>query len=99
MIEEGYEVKVVKLVSGEELLGCVKEESAFQITLKHPFSLVMTPDGKIASIPFMIYADLSEGMQIRMTHVLSIVTPRQDLIDSYERSISAILTQNKRIVV
>ena len=99
MIEEGFEVRVLKLVSGEEILAYTKEVTDDVILLKHPFSLIMTPDGKIASIPFMIYADLSEGVTMHRDHVMMVVTPKQDLVDSYVGSMSTILTPNKRIVL
>lgn len=98
MIEDGYEVKVLKLVTGEEILAFTKIDQ-LRVRIKHPYSLVVTKEGQIAVIPFMLYAEIEEGVDIGKNHIIMIVDAKPDLVANYKASMSNILTPNKQLLL
>lgn len=78
-------VKLLKLVSGEELIADVEEYSdGFE--LKKPVQVAMTPEG-VAFVPFMPLAEETENGNLKVLllkeHIMVQKTPVKELANGY----------------
>lgn len=74
------EIKVLKLVTGEELISQFEEKSEFYV-LKNPQKFMLTQEG-IASMPLMPFST-SETYEINKNHVLFVCDPESDIRNVY----------------
>ena len=73
------EVKLIRLVSGEEVLGDIKQERE-GYTVREAYVLIPGGEGKIAFMPFQPYCKVAErGIHIKEEHVLFICEPVDEL--------------------
>ena len=95
------DVEVVRLTTGEELLGKVNQDAGNdQVYIENPFIIVPTGDGKLTTMQFMPYTNVSKGgLFIDRRHVMWIVTPAQQLVDGWKDMSGSILTPNNKIIV
>ena len=89
-------MKLVRLTSGEEVIGKVRE-STDSIYITDGYSLVVTEPGKIGFIPFMPYAKEQE-MQINKRFVMMVLDPVDEMVDQVRQMTSGIQVPDKRIV-
>lgn len=89
-------VQLLKLISGEEVLGTVEAKSdSYTITM--PVTIIQN-DNKMGFIPFMPYAQ-SESFDISKVNVILMVEPTAALKDHYLKSISPIEMPSSEIIV
>lgn len=93
------DVMLVRLTSGEELLGNVdvvtEPDTVF---IENPFIIVPTGDGKISTAQYMPYANVAKGLGIPRAHVMWVVTPADQLVDGWKEMTGAILTPSSQII-
>jgi hypothetical protein len=73
-------IKVIKLVSGDDIISEVDVQENF-ILLKKPQKFIMTPEG-VATMPLMPFSNDDE-YKISMNHVLFISEADDDLKNGY----------------
>ena len=95
-------MKLVRLTSGEEIVGDVVENEDGTITLSNSFNLLPGGEGKIQFIPFMAYTEAHAGVTLKPEHVLFVVNPVAQLVEQItkiKRSMdSGIVTPDTGIV-
>ena len=75
------EVKLIRLVSGEEVLGDITPERD-GYTVKEAYVLIPGGEGKIAFMPFQPYCKVAEqGIPVKEEHVLFITEPVDELAE------------------
>jgi len=77
-------IKIVRLTSGEEIIcSCEKNDDSY--TLKKPAILIPTGKGTLGLMPWLGYADLSEGKSIDIPDefVMFTVEPQTELMNEY----------------
>ena len=89
-------VQLLKLISGEEVLGTVEVKSDLY-TITMPVTIIQN-DNKMGFIPFMPYAQ-SESFDISKVNVILMVEPTAALKDHYLKSISPIEMPSSEIIV
>ena len=57
-------VKLIRLVSGEELLCDVTSEEESSVTIKDVLIMVPTGEGKIGVAEYMPYTEINKGISI-----------------------------------
>jgi len=72
-------MKLVRLSSGEEVIGEVTENEN-GIEIKGGYSLIPTGEGKLGFMPFMAYTKATEGISISNRFVLFVVDPIDELV-------------------
>ena len=79
------DVKLVKLVNGEEIIGQVDINSD-TLTVKKPVRLIPTQQqgGGIAMIPWMMFS-ADDTFSFCTTHILLTAKPDQDIINEYNK--------------
>ena len=79
---EPVSVKIVKLFSGEELIGEFDEEKH---TIKNPVVMVPVNNEKIAFQPWIPYSEDKE-FQLKEEQVSIIATPSKTIVNEYNRA-------------
>lgn len=78
------EIKIVRLQSGEEIIcKCTINSKTGTVTLKKAAIIIPVGQGKIALAPFMQYADISDGLEIKDQHIMFIVDPVDEFANEY----------------
>ncbi len=86
------EVKLIRLVSGEEVLGDIKQERE-GYTVREAYVLIPGGEGKIAFMPFQPYCKVTEnGIHVKEEHVLFITEPVDELAAQIKSQSSVIDT-------
>lgn len=88
------DIKVVKLVTGEELLASVTD-MVETWSLEKPYVMVMGPEG-IGTMPFVPYAETDE-IAIEKKHVVVVLEPKTSIKDSYSKMVGKIILNEGRI--
>ena len=75
-------VKIVKLISGEELIG---EYDEVKYTITHPVVMIPVNNEKIAFSPWMPYAD-DKTFTLKEDQLLVIANPSKTIANEYSRA-------------
>lgn len=96
-------IKLVKLLSGEDLIADVYENSE-TIIIKNPVRVVVMPSaaGQSPNVGFAPWAPFSKDTDFKldMAHVLAIMEPVGEFVQQYKMTVSPIVTppQSKLII-
>ena len=90
-------MKLVRLTSGEEIIGKVIERSD-EIEISDAYNMVATEPGKIGFIPFMAYSKNKE-FTIDKQFVVLIVDPVDEMVDQVRTMVSGIVTPNQQGII
>jgi len=74
-------IKVVRLVSGEELIGKWNEEKN---TITNPVVMVPVAKDQLGFSPWIPYVD-EEAVQLKEQHIMTVLTPDNKLQNEYNR--------------
>jgi hypothetical protein len=95
-------MKLVRISSGEEIIGDVTE-SDNSVIVKNGFVLIPGGEGKIAFMPFMPYTkNAKDGLKINKQFVLFIADPLDELVKQIQSQLkpkSSLITPNTDIIV
>jgi hypothetical protein len=75
-------VKIVKLISGEELIG---EFDEVKYTITNPVVMIPVNNEKIAFSPWMPYSD-DKNFTLKEDQVLVLATPSKTIANEYSRA-------------
>ena len=79
-------IKVVRLQTGEELIGSVKEDGDM-IFVDKAAIILPAGQGKIGLAPYMPYCDFdSTTLELQKRHVVFIVSPVEEFANQYNTS-------------
>jgi hypothetical protein len=81
-------VKIVKLISGEEIVSDIIENENFLI-LKNPQKFMITGEG-LASMPLLPFSKDKE-YKVSLNHVLMIAEPEDEIANSYNSQFGGIV--------
>ena len=89
-------VKIIKLVSSEELIGDWNEETK---TIINPVVMVPIAKAHLAFQPWIPYAEEEEAMTFKEQHIVVVVTPDTKLQNEYSRVYgSGLLVPEEKII-
>jgi hypothetical protein len=83
-------VKIVKLVNGDEII-CDLEETKTKLKISKPLLLAFQ-ENRLVFVPFMQYTTAMEGFELQHASVLFVTDPVDSLINDYQMATSQILT-------
>lgn len=90
-------MKLVRLSSGEEVIGKVQENED-NIIISNGYSLIPAGEGKIGFMPFMAYTKANDGVSIDKRFVVFVVDPVDELVDQVRQMDSGIVTAKSGII-
>ena len=92
-------MKLVRLSSGEEIIGNIAENRDNSITITNGYSLIPAGEGKIGFMPFMAYTKAKLGVSIPARFVLFIVEPVDELVQQVKAMDSGIVVPPKQGII
>jgi hypothetical protein len=91
-------IKLVRLVSGEELLCDITDETESSVTIKNPLIMVPTGEGKIGVADYMPYTNICEGITVNMIHIMFIVDAVDQMANAHKEKFGGLIVPNNKIV-
>ena len=95
-------IKLIRLVSGEELLADVNEaklkEDPTKVSFMNPLIMVPTGEGKLGVTDYMPYSDITKGVTMPMDHIMFMVNPIDDFISAHKERFGGIITPTSKLV-
>jgi len=86
------EVKILRLTSGEELIGKVTQSEEYAYNIKKPYILIPMGQGQIGFAPYMPYTKAEDGIEIPHIHVMFALQPMIEMENQYTSAISGLVT-------
>jgi|TARA_R100000008_G_scaffold83201_1_gene68324 hypothetical protein len=78
------EVRVVRLQTGEEIICKLLDGSTDNTKLlKKPAIIIPVGQGKIGLSPWLPYAEISDGIEIKESHIMFITEPVEEFLNEY----------------
>ncbi len=90
-------MKLVRLSSGEEIIGKVTETEN-DVTIKDGYTLIPAGEGKIGFMPFMAYTKADKGVTIDRKFVVFMVEPIEDLVKQIRQTDSGIVIPDNKVI-
>lgn len=85
------EVKILRLTSGEELIGKVTQSDNLY-NIKKAYILIPMGQGQIGFAPYMPYTKAEDGIDIPDMHVMFALQPMIEMENQYTSAISGLVT-------
>ena len=91
-------IKLIRLVSGEEIIAEVDDPNGNIVTIFDAIILIPAGEGKIGILPFMPYTKANEGMPIPQRNIMFMVDPIEDLVTQFKSARSGISLPSSKIL-
>lgn len=96
-------VKIIKLITGEELLAEILEQGKPMI-IKNPVRVVVMPnklDPKTPNVGFAPWAEFSEDktFELDKSHVLAIINPIKEFINQYNSMFGGLVVPSSNLIL
>ena len=96
------DVKVIRMTTGEDVIGKDETGSGSNVTLNKPFVIIpqqMGP-GKPVQLMMSLYNAFGKGdkVEVAKDKVVFMTEPKDEIRNSYEANTSKILTPNKGLI-
>jgi hypothetical protein len=97
-------VKIIKLITGEELLGEILPSSEVICKVKNPVRIVVMPnkiDPKTPNIGFAPWAEFSDDKEFILdkTHILTIMTPINEFVNQYNSMFGGLVVPKSNLII
>lgn len=97
-------VKIIKLITGEELLGEILPSSEAICKVKNPVRIVVMPnkiDPKTPNIGFAPWAEFSDDKEFELdkSHVLAIMTPINEFVNQYNTMFGGLVVPKSNLII
>lgn len=92
------DVKLIKLITGEDIIAGLESYHEFNIVVSKPHSLAMHPEKGLILMKFTPYAKTDE-VSFDRTSILCILDPQDKIADHYKDLVGAIITPKQGIIV
>jgi hypothetical protein len=89
-------VKIIKLTTGEEIIGKVTESLDGSYNIKDPVTIGMVERNQIGFIGYMPYADLKEGLNVGKERIMFVVPIDSKLEAEYNAMFSNLIVPPKK---
>jgi len=90
------EVKIMRLSTGEDIIGKVIETNVEKTKLNKVFVIIphQQGPGKPVQLMMTLYSPYSKNddIEIKSQNIISIVDPKKEILSSYQQNTSSILT-------
>ena len=91
------ETLIIRVKSGEDVLCNVAEKTDAGYKIKDPMALIPTPDGRLAFIGWMPYADQADGLFVPADFVWFTTKPEAQIETQYRGFKTGLVTPSKNV--
>lgn len=95
MLKQKYtegDIIAFRLVTGEEILGKVKESDESTLTVDNPRTFAPDGQGNVNLVPITFMGDQSKPVVFHKDAIVARITPREDFVNGYRSATSGIAT-------
>lgn len=97
-------VKIIKLITGEEILAEVKDEFINPLPIKNPVRIIVMPnkiDPKTPNIGFAPWAEFSDDKEFVLdkSHVVAIMTPITEFVNQYNSMFGGLVVPKSNLIL
>lgn len=97
-------LKLLKLISGDEIIGEILSETNIEVIIKNPVRVVVMPskaNPQTPTVGFAPWAEFSEDKQfsIHKAHVIASMKPVQEFINQYNAMFGGIVAPSSKLIV
>lgn len=93
------EALIIRVKTGEDVLCHVTEKTDAGYKVKNPMALVPTPDGRLAFIGWLPYADQTDGLFIPADFIWATFKPEAQIESQFLGFKTGLITPNKNVGV
>lgn len=98
------DIRIVKLITGEELLAKILPSSLDLVKMENPVRIVVMPnkiDPKTPNIGFAPWAEFSDDktFEIDKRHVLAIISPIKEFVNQYNAMFGKLIVPNSNLIL
>jgi len=98
------DIKLIRLLSGEDLLTEVVSDTGFKVTIKNPLRVVIIPGKSTPNSPTVglaPWAEFSEDDEFVLDnqHIIAIMRPVKEFVSQYNSAFSGIITPSSSLLV
>lgn len=96
-------LKILRLSTGEEILGEITEENTSQVKVKNPVRIMMVPskadpqNPNIGFAPFMQWSEEKE-LTLNANHVIVTATPITEFVNQYNSMFGGIVVPKSGLI-
>lgn len=76
-------VKIIRLLSGEEIICNLTDNGDGTVLLKDPSVLIPSPEGKLLLAKWLPYANTENGITLENRHIVFTVDPQKELSEHF----------------
>lgn len=96
--------KIIKLITGEELLAEIMPSSESICKIKNPVRIIVMPnkmDPKTPNIGFAPWAEFSDDKEFTLdrSHVLAIMTPINEFVNQYNSMFGGLVVPKSNLII
>jgi hypothetical protein len=97
-------LKIIKLISGEELLTEVLNETSTEVIIKNPVRVIVMPskaNPQQPTVGFAPWAEFSDEKQftVHKAHVIVAMKPVQEFVNQYNAMFGGIVAPTSKLIV
>jgi hypothetical protein len=97
-------IKIVKLINGQELLGEIVTETDSNITIKNPVRVLTVPSKTSPNMPTVGFAPWAEWSEekdftIHKAHVIVTMKPIQEFVNQYNSMFGGIVAPSSKLIM
>lgn len=98
------DIKIVKLITGEELLAKILPSSIDILKMENPVRIVVIPnkiDPKTPNVGFAPWAEFSDDkvFEVDKRHVLTVISPIKEFINQYNTMFGKLIVPNSNLIL
>lgn len=96
-------IKILRLSTGEEILGEVAEENSSSLKIKNPVRVIVVPskadpnNPSVAFAPFIQWSD-DKVLTLNANHVITTATPITEFINQYNGMFGGLVVPQTKII-
>lgn len=96
-------LKILRLSTGEEIIGEIVEENITKITVKNPVRIVVVPsksdpqNPSIGFAPFMQWSE-DKNLTLNAIHVITTATPITEFVNQYNSIHGGIVVPKSKLI-
>lgn len=97
-------IKLVRLITGEELIVETVKDSADELVFKNPIRVIVVPNRTNAQNPSIGFAPWNEftdddTFTVKKEHILVVMNPIKEFKEQYVKTFSKIITPTSSIIM
>ena len=92
-------VKLIRMLSGEDVIADLSEEKSDSIVITNPI-VAIPQQGQIGFAPWSpLISEKVKDLEVMKKYVVYISEPQEDIVDQYNQMFSTIATPTKKLIL